>query len=89
MLPFVPASNPAVARAQALAADLRYLFRKHRARVVWREELDGRVTISAVIEGVPEAGSLVAAMGPKFPWWIFFALTPAISTLIYFIESKL
>ncbi len=70
MLPFVPANNPAVARAQALAADLRYLFRKHRARVVWREELDGRVTVGLTLENQPEGGALAAALGPRSPLWL-------------------
>lgn len=53
-------------KAQALASDLRYVLRKHKARIVWREELDGRVTVSAVIDAMPEGGLLVRALAS---WW--------------------
>lgn len=66
MLAVVPAQSEAVIRAQAIAADLRYVLRKHKARIVWREELDGRVTVTAVIENAPEGRSLVASLAP---WW--------------------
>jgi hypothetical protein len=51
-----------VERAKALSADLRYLLRKHKARVSWREELDGRVTVVLVIEDAPWPRKVVAGL---------------------------
>ncbi len=79
-------------KAQALAADLRYVLRKHKAQIVWKEELDGRVTVTAVIEGVTEGRSLVRGLRAKFSWEIFImsAATTVMAYLItYRILSKL
>jgi hypothetical protein len=67
-------------KAQALASDLRYVLRKHEAQIVC-------VTVTAVIEGVSKAGSLVAALGPRFPWRLLI-LANVIVTVVYFIIIK-
>lgn len=78
----------AAQKAQALASDLRYVLRKHKARIVWREELDGRVTVNLEIRAAPAPGAFAAALGPKFPWWLLI-LANLIVTVVYFIIIKL
>ena len=76
----------AAQKAQALAADLRYVLRKHKARVVWREELDGRVTVNLEIRAAPAPGAFAAALGPRFPYGLISAAL-VLASLAYFLTQ--
>lgn len=54
-----------VKRATALADDLRHVLRRHKARIDWVMDVEGRVKITVIIDS-PQAGTIAARLSNWF-----------------------